>query len=115
MEKTTRIELEFESPYEYSATVTLVRKGKVETTTFELGKKDNHGGRRLPHHADLHFHFKGDRGQLRELWDFLALVLSDSEKELLDPEVAKRDARLQEMEKASQERDIQFAKELSKP
>ncbi len=80
MEKTTTIELEFSSLNDYEATVTLTRKGKVERVVFELGKREA-SGRNARGEPELHFHFKGDRSQLSELCNFMALILSDSKTE----------------------------------
>ena len=97
MEKTTTIELEFSSLNHFEGTVTLTRKGRVETTVFELGKK-------LGRDEKVHFHFKGDRAYLDELHKFIGRVLQDSFDEL-HPEDAKRAKALQEKEAADAARE----------
>lgn len=77
VEKTTRIELEFSSS-SYGASVVLTRKGRTEEETFEFSRttedrRDN---------GKLHFHFKGNREQLRELANFMARVITESQDEL---------------------------------
>lgn len=102
MEKTTTIELEFSSVNNYECSVTLTRKGKVETTVFEMGRKEVPG--RNSRGEELHFHFKGDRLQLTELGKFISTILQESYEEL-HPEEAKRHKALAEKEAADVARE----------
>lgn len=97
MEKTTTIVLDFDSLNDFEGQVTLTRKGRVETTVFELGRKEN---KNVRGESDLRFHFKGGRSQLEELRTFIETMLSTSYDEL-HPEEAKR-------EKAMKERALTF-------
>lgn len=98
MEKTTTIELEFESLNNFEGTVTLTRKGRVENVVFELAKKNARD------ENTVRFHFKGERSHLDELHKFIGRVLQDSFDEL-HPEDAKRAKALQEKEAADATRE----------
>jgi len=98
-QKITTIDLEFESPNDYEGTVTLSRKGKVESVTFSMTRNKE------PRKDDaLRFHFVGDRSQLDELHKFIGRVLQDSFDEL-HPEEAKRMKAMQEKEIADAPRE----------